>query len=226
MIISALDMYKAVLNDLSKTGRTSLEQDEFNDFVNKCQLEYVLNREPQVDKSQKRRDDLRTLRRTVPAFPISLNTFSIDSFLPDIYLFLETIGVELEHLDTENNSKCKLKGKTGFLPVAPLPKNRKYLGNVDPFLRPKSTRIFYEEVGNQIIVYPGDDTKCIVASIEYIKHPKDIVLDLDSPVNDIDSELPFHARKEVCDMTVRKILENIESRRYQSISNEQSITAN
>jgi hypothetical protein len=109
------------------------------------------------------------------------------------------------------NNDCGLTGVSPeFIMAKPLKADRKFVPN--PFKTPSDSRLFYEQIGNNIILRTGTQSTGNSCYIEYYRYPQDILVDT---VNQ-DCELPIYARQEIVERAVKAYLENIMDPRFQT----------
>lgn len=214
MIVTALDMYTAMTDGINKVMTSSIDYPEGERLLNKAMMEYIKNHYYSEEETEKRIDDLRTLRSQSIVSPVSLNTFDLpysETSNPIGYLFMLTISFKLHYV----NNNCGFTGDSDWLPSKPLRTNFKNVISRDPYNRPTDLRLYHEIVGNQVVLHTGTDSYGISANIEYLRYPKSISLTIPQ-----DCELPVHARQEIVDIAVRKYLEQVTDPRYQTNLNE------
>ena len=231
IIRTATDMYNATLEFLNKEATASLSPEEFEIMVNAAQLEYVKNRYDEAEKTQKRIDDLRSIMvinesilnsgANVAASEVFELPYDDAGFVTTAknptgtnhgYLFMLNCALKLSYV----NNKCGFTGISEFLKAKPMKADKRNEIERDPFNRPTDERLYYQETGDQVIVFTGTQSFATEARIDYLRYPVDIQI----VTSVVDSELPIHARTEIVDIVVRKVLENIESQRYSTNLNE------
>lgn len=221
MIISAQDMYNAVLDGIFKTKTGTLYPDEFERLVNKTQLEYVQNKLTQEEGNQKRTDDLRELRVISPDIPpVTTNTFPLPynpANKPPGYLYLLSASFKINYV----NNKCKLTGMSGYLMAKTMKSDwNEFEVAKDPYNRPQDDRLYYKVVGDNIILNTGTASTGAFVQLDYYRYPRDISVTLNP---NVDCELAVHARQEIVDICIRKYLEKVQDPRYQTKSAETKV---
>lgn len=233
-IITAQEMYDAVLTGINKEMTATLFPEEFNDLINKSQYEVIRTRYENVEQTQKRIDDLRSLivlderilNTGLPVaggeiflLPYDPNNFVITPKNPSGqnhgYMFMLRCSFKLNYV----NNKCYTGISTEFLKSRIMNSDKLDEIKRDPFNKPKDDRLYYQITGDQFLIYTGTQSFGVEASIDYIRYPR--AIDIISAPN-VDCELPLHIRQEICEVAVRKYLENIESQRFQTNSIEQN----
>jgi hypothetical protein len=232
MIISAPDIYKAVLDELNKEHTRSLTPEEFNYFINDTQIVYVKNRYAQYDQHQKRMDDLRVLTVNTDGTgnnpPSILNTGLAQAgqeiiLLPydplattpeDMgYLFLLNVAFKISY----SGNNCFTDGTiSGWMKGKFMRSDAEWEINENPYAKPKDTRLYYKLIGNEIRPITGTSSFVTEANIMYLRYPRKIFFDATGGGNHVDSELPAHCNQELVKLCVRNYLETIRDPRYQS----------
>jgi len=210
MIVSALDMYIALQDGINKVMTSSIDYPEGERLLNKAMMEYIKNHYYSEEETQKRIDDLRTLRAESIVSPSSLNTFALpynEASDPIGYLFMLTVTFKLHYV----NNNCGLSGDSDWLASKHLRTVYKNVIERDPYYRPTDLRLYYEIIGQNVILQTGTQSYGIACKMEYLRYPKSIGLTIPQ-----DCELPVHARQEIVDIAVRKYLEQVTDPRYQT----------
>lgn len=230
-IITAQDMYDAVLDGLNKNQTGTIFPDEFDLLINEAQLETVVNKYEQAEKTQKRIDDLRTLEiigeiivntgASAPggeifALPYNPNVNVVTPKNPSGenkgYLFLLRASFKIQYV----NNSC-YTGISEWLKSKVMRSDVRDEIARDPFNKPTDERLYHQTTGDTLILFTGGQSFGLSANIDYLRYPRDISVTT-SP--NVDCELPLHMRKEIVDIAIRKRLELIESQRYPTKVNE------
>lgn len=235
-IITARDMYDYILSEIHKEVTSSVYPEEFESHINKAQHEYVENRYSQAEQIQKRIDDLRMLVAidlipntgglpgTQPGGEVFDLPYNPNALVTTVgnpsgenhgYLHLLNVGFRLAYI----GSTCGLTGISDhYIKARPLPSDKEYEIVNDPFNKPTDFKLYYQIIGNRLRLISNGKSVGFEAKIQYLRYPREIQL-----VNaQVDCELPLHARKEICDIAVRNIIEKIQSPRYQTILSEET----
>jgi hypothetical protein len=213
------EMYDYTLEQLNKEATSSIFPDEWEILINASQLEKVQNVYAEVEKDQKRIDDLRMI--IVGPSTISnsgTNTPGGEIFsLPFVenpasggshgYMFLLSAAFRITYV----NSKCGT-GLSDLIKGKPLRRDRRYEMTNDPYSKASDSRLYYFLQGNDVRLLTGTDSYGSQMVVEYLRYPIRIEL----VNNTVDCELPPHMHKEICDLATRKYLEQTESPRYQT----------
>ena len=195
-----------------------------------------------VELVQKRMDDLRSLKRQEIIAPSVGNIFDfqvvttssgqpiIDDSPPagqggrNGYFRMLAVQFELSYL----NNPCYTDGVQSpvlWHKAKPITSDKMSEIRRDYYNRPTDERLYYDlrsTTTSRTIMEMINDTGSTVnrARIEYLIHP----ISIDRTrllIGDID--LPLHARREVCEIAVRKYLGQIQSPSYQTALTERSI---
>lgn len=219
MILSADDMYQYCLERLNKENSLFYRPEAFNIDINPAQQEWVENRYFEYDRFQKRMDDLRIISvgptiidNTGASSPegeiFPLPYSDSDDSLNFGYWHMLSVEVKVNYQDDE----CGPEWCMGRV----LRRDQRTAIKTDPFNRPNTEngKVFYWLEGNNVRVWLGVGTTSYADQIriEYLRYP--VRITLGPPATDC--ELPVHARKEICDIVVRRKLESIESPRFQT----------
>lgn len=232
-VVTVQDMYDLMLDELNKENTGTVFPDEFERLINSSQLDYVTNRYYNVETTEKRTDDLRTLTildETIlnTGLPVAGGELFLLPYNPNAnvvtpknpsgtnhgYLFMLAVSLIVQY----QNSPCAYSGTSGLLKAKPMKSDKKYEIIRDPYNRPTEDRLYYQITGDSFVVFTGTQSFATAAHIDYIRYPRKIEI-----VNaTVDCELPLHARQEIVRMAVTRKLEEIESRRFQSNTVENS----
>ena len=211
MIVTSRDMYVAVLDAINKENTGTVFPDEFNRLINEAQMDVVKNRYLDVERTQKRIDDLRELKTIQSLLPVG-NTFTLPYTLTPAtpgdhgYMFMLDARFKLNYV----NNVCGLTGISDLLKARPLKSDFKTQILLDPYKRPADDNLYYEIIGTQLLLVNGTSSTANSAEIEFLKYPHDIELDVR------DSILSVHLRQEIVDVAARKYLHRTQDPRYQS----------
>jgi hypothetical protein len=222
MIITAQDMYQAVLDGIFKTKTGTLYPAEFDRLINRVQLEYIINKLQQEEENQKRTDDLRELRIiTTNIAPNGPNSFPLPytpSTSPYGYLYALAVNFKLNYV----NNVCGLTGQSGYISAKTLKAdwNQYQLGK-DPYNKPSDAKLYYKIVGDNVIMINGNSQSTgAFMEIDYYGYAPDISVEASPNVNCV---LAIHCRKEICDIAIRKYLEETGDPGYQTKSLETKV---
>lgn len=221
MVITAQDMYTYVLEGIFKQNTGTLYPQEFNDLINKCQLEYVQNKLKEEEVNQKRVDDLRELRTlTTNILPTTINTFPLPyngTTNPPGYLYLIAANFIINYV----NNKCGYTGQSTYMKAATLKGDwNEYELQKNPYNRPTDEKLYYKIIGDNVILITGTASTGAFMQVDYYKYPTDIDV-VNSP--NVSSILAVHCRQEICDIAIRKYLEVVQDPRYQTKSIEAKV---
>jgi hypothetical protein len=224
-------MYNALLDGLNKDQTGTVFPDEAELLLNESQLEAIVNKYEQAEKTQKRIDDLRTLvvlgetiansgpsisGQEIFALPYNPNVNVVTPKNPSGtnkgYLFLLRASFQIQYV----NNACGYKGLSKLLKSKIMRSDIKDEIARDPFNKPTDERLYHETTSDTLTLLTAGQSFGISANIDYLRYARDIIL----VGPNVDCELPLHMRKEIVDIAIRKKLEAIESQRYPSKVNE------
>jgi len=226
MITTVDDMYQYCLERLNKENSLFYRPAAFDIDINPAQQEWVENRYFEYDRFQKRMDDLRVI--SVP--PTVIANTGVAAPEEEIFAvpYDDTVGAGVSygywHMLSVEVKVNYQEGECGpeWCMGRVLRRDQRTAIKTDPFNRPSTEngKVFYWMEGNNVRVWLGVGTVSYAdeVKVEYLRYPIPIVLG--PPATDC--ELPVHARKEICDIVVRRKLESMESPRYQSNAIEMS----
>ena len=229
------DMYNLFLGRIQKKSKRSVWPRDFNRVINVAYREWLEMRVDELEQDQKRMDDLSPLHfitdSTItiqipnvgdlvlaPLTPAN-GYFEMPEHYPiyyrlmSAYMDVEVAGVQYKGIYTKV-LKSNLKMATLFQDPYRLP-----MVDVHDL---KRSRLYLQPMNKKFKIFvPGDAVpKSLV--IEYIKDPDDIYFDVGG-VHSVDCELDDLRAAEVVELAVRKFMEEVESPRYQTALNENSI---
>lgn len=216
-------MHYAVDQGLQKVGSfvydTFLEE-EIDFFLNKMQERFIKDRvfrtsDPKrlgFSLNQKRLDDIRVI---LEIDFIDVNTGDANAEyqrydLPTDYLYLINLRARLtpSHCDSTVLNK---------VPARVVEQDKLYEMLRNPFAKSLATTPVASLTSEEITVYQTKKFILKGVELDYIRKPEEISLSSNQ-----DCELAEHTHHEIVDMTVKHILEVIESPRYQSNAAEES----
>lgn len=165
---------------------------------------------------------VKTYQRLIPIKPVS-GTNDLFLVLPanyPAYYRLQSIQamVTLDGIDY------------GYIGSKPMKADRKSEILKDPYKKPyldirdqDRSRIYHEYVQDNLHLFlpSGAIGKNIL--IEYIKNPTELFFDPNNSANNINCELGSDQQQQIVDIAVRSFIEQVESRRYQTVVNEDQI---
>lgn len=236
------DMYDSVLLRLRKWHNASLSQTEFEELINDAQMFYLNQRADEWEFNQKRIDDLGDLKKAAVLIPTNkpLNEFDFQNpaviqgggALTDLapavsgrygYYRMGVVGIELDYKD----NPCYPDGVpdsdsdefVDWIWTKPMRSDHKLKSKENYYHKPQDDRIYYDIIGGNGVgkvmkVINGTRSRANRAYVEYLVHPRTIVINTPSVVTDVD--LPMHARREVVEIAVMRYLERSESPRLKT----------
>lgn len=240
MIITAQNMFTALLDLLNKEQTGTVTPTEANRLLNLAQEECVKNKYSEFELTQKRVDDLRILECRDVLSNVGVNQPGGEIFeLPydevnfvttpgnpngdnHGYMFLLNCAFKIQYV----NNNCGLIGLSKFLKTKRMLADTEYSNQEDPYNKPTDKRLYHKMLGNTIRCITGTESFGVQAAIDYLRYPRSINIPVPGAMTDVSCELPLHIREEIVRIAARKKLGIIESPRYQqSIAEDsQSIT--
>jgi len=222
MLTTTSEMYDYVLVGLDKAAAATIDPEDFVVSINGSMLDWVKQRYQLYDKSEQARNDLRVI--TPPPAVITNTggtTPGTEQFILPYtqspaagsghgFMFALNVGLRL----TVNGAPAPCSPPGGWVHARPLTRDSRYSVLNDPFTSPTDDEPYYDYQEGVIRTYTGGALTADVR-VEYLRYP--VALSLVPLVN---PELPSHVNQEICDMCIRKTLETLESRRWQTNVNE------
>jgi len=225
MIVTAQQQYEHTLRIIGKSHTISIEPEEWEAFARLAQLNWVKRKYAEFQINQKRIDDLRILISDPQTDPVIQSPIAPGSGIFPIpvlvngqphYFLMLNCAFRINYVGNE----C-FTGTSDWLKAKPMRDDIELEIMEDPYNKPKDSRLYYKEVGNNVFLYTGTLSTGSQVRYSYLKYPPDILL-LPAPVNCI---LPPHACQEITEEIARMIIELIESGRYQTYLIEQRLSA-
>src|SRR3972149_4270347 len=226
MIVTAQDMYEALQDELNKEATGTIFPDEAERLLNRTQLDYIVGKYDEAEKTQKRIDDLRevtvigesilntgsnTAGGEIFALPYSatanVTTVKNPSGTNRGYLFLLNAAFKIAYVD----NSC-FTGISGYQKRKPMKSDIKFEIARDPFNKPTDERLYHQTTGDRLLLFTGTSSYGTEVLIDYIRYPRDIVIQGNSPVS---CELSLHAILEVVKLAARRWKVYTESPTYQ-----------
>lgn len=230
MIVTAKDMYVAVLHELRSENTASITPPEFNYHINAAMLQWLQSRFFAMEENQKHIDDLeKLLVRTngvggAPqplinqgnakageeffSFPADAVSFSDKAFL---------INVQFQM------SAHPCYGGQSPIMNAKL-KKMDILTNGNAYDLPSDNKLFYYQSDGKIFRYDSGRSKAVAskAIVVYIRMPREIAVNEQTGESVSDPEFDPRVNLEIVKWAVRSYLETIESPRQNSLAAEQA----
>lgn len=219
--MTVAEMHIAVKMGLDKSEALALpafQPEEFDFWLNDTVERFIKTRYGSFERSQKRVDDLRTLIVEVRIVPTTgtatydkPNSYIVTSasFPADYFLFLnDEVSITFAHSILGNNITIR----TGVTECT----SDSYFTKVsDPY----GEHVLHMNTARPLRLFCGAGIQLVTDGnytvsyyyMRYIRKPSIINL-----TGAVDCDLPKHTHREIVEMTVNKLLENIESQRYQT----------
>lgn len=223
-MVSAKEVYQAVLAELKHYNTTSLTPQEFNYHIWIAELEYVKNRYWAYEQHQKQIDDLDILRVVtdgVAGSPAPLPNEGANVAgqefitLPENYLHLLAVSARAKYYDVP----CQTDGTlSGFIACTHLKDDMRYVVMDDYYRKPLAVwpRLYYDQRERKLAFLAG---KSIVQDVQivYLRYPKRIEFDVQNPSGGVGSEFHWEQTLEIVKHCTISYLETIKDPRLQSM---------
>lgn len=230
---TVIDIYDQVLEGLDKTNNASLSPEEFESLSNECQLKIVKNRYADVERIQKRIDDLSSILNRVDLIPTATNEFDFSNaavtaggklinLTPAIegrygYMFLLNAAVQFSY----SGNACYADGVASpevWVKSKPLKSDFLWTLREDYYGRPNDDRPYHKlesntTGGTKLIIVNDTASTAHRVRIEYLSYPRKILL-ANTLSGDID--LSISLREELVRLMIETYIERIESGRVRT----------
>lgn len=187
--MSVLEVYEALLIELSRVEAPNILLEDFNYYLNKAINQYVNKKYSNFETTQQSTDDLKFLITKIP-----LRYDDMDEYfkvtIPDNYLHL--LSITCKYTVKEGGYKCFTYGKTFSYPAKKATADSWPMIAQNYYMCPKPERPYYKfSIGNTIEVYCGDldNLELTNVTIEYIREPEKVELKLEQ-LNDPENHKP------------------------------------
>ena len=154
------------------------------------------------------------------------------------YLRLLNVAFKIEYV----NNICKFTGVSEWLDANINKSDNKTVKSKNPYRKATDDRLYYEIMGDHIILETGTESKGHSMRLDYIRHPRRIFFNIINNGPDeeqkgvpdftggtsgsVNCELPGDLRQEIVDIAVRTFIERVQDPRYQTYINELNIKRN
>jgi hypothetical protein len=222
-MVTAIEVYKAVLAELKHYNTTSMTPDEFNYHIWIAELEYVKNRYWAHEQHQKQIDDLSVIKVVtdgVAGFPVPLVnegpalTGKEYITLPTNYLHLLAVSVRVKY----KNVPCETDGTlSDYTAATHLKDDKRFVVHDDYYQKPSAEwpNLYYDQRGNKLTFQCGVSVVQDVM-ISYLRLPVRITFDITGQ-NNVASEFEWPQTLEIVKHCVISYLETIKDQRVQSM---------
>lgn len=239
MIATVQQAYEYVLFQLQKEGASTLDPADFVHDWNNATQSFIDASYRGADGDQERLDDLRVL---IPPPLLISNTGAmsngqevfelpfVQSPLPGQshgYMFMMNVCQRIASSVEGGNpvyAPCAHPG--GCSPSRPIGRDQRMEAERDPFWRSSVDEPLHVFTGWQIRTIVPSPYFTHSISIEYVRYPVPVAYVAPGNPNNVDPELPPDTNRKIAELAVRKRLEIIESRRFNTIAAEQRISKN
>ena len=222
-MVTATEVYKAVLAELKHYNTTSMTPDEFNYHIWIAELEYVKNRYRAHEQHQKQIDDLSVIKVVTDGVASYPNPLVNEGpavagkeyvTLPTDYLHLLAVSVRVRY----KGVPCKTDNTlSDYTAATHLKDDLRYVVGDDYYKKPIAEwpNLYYDQRGNKLTFNCGSSVVQDVM-IAYLRVPQRIFFDV-AGVNHVDSEFAWPQTLEIVKHCVISYLETIRDPRVQSM---------
>lgn len=217
MLNSIEDMYKAFLDGIKKESTTTVRPDRFNRLINVAQLAWVMVNVKDVEVEQVDIDRFRAILESEELTTTTPRYFE----LPDTYLRMLSTSFKVKWKD----GACET-WISPFLPGNYIKTNNLSISKINPYRKTNQHRLHYRLIGNTVEFIENVHCDPIACLMEYIRYPQDMKFVTIGSTDNVDCELPVHARQEIVELGIRIHLERVVDPRYKSYLNEFIINSN
>ncbi|MBC8315559.1 MAG: hypothetical protein H8E51_08645 [Bacteroidetes bacterium] len=234
LIITSEDAYMSFLDGIRQTSQVTVVPAVFNRIINRNVVQWVKNKLPLVEFSQKRIDDLDILRIDTgspvatqvhaSSYPVIASTTAYVFPIPTSY------DAESSGMLMDGDYPLYMHGLNALFRIdaddewdrARIMRSDQRAVNMERSYRiPSNDRLYYEKRGTSIILI-GSTLSHSQLRLEYIRYPKKVVYSATAGDN-INPEFSPSQNKEIVDQTIREFLERKGDPRYKSFLNEEMI---
>lgn len=205
------NQFDIVFDKVDTMSYPDLLEEQKDYFLNEAQRRLVKIRYREFDQTQKRKDDLSVLVKTI-VLPVGTSTTLDDfkSYKVNLQLALSNGDKYLFYLKGNaqvSNSKCKAR----YVPIRKVEIDD--LDNVleDPFNKPSIEEVVATDEDGGLVLWADLSFNISNLRLTYLKQPR--TMDIFSSV---DCELSEEVQSEIIALAVQLALENVESGRLQS----------
>ncbi len=195
---------------LDKANSPWYRSSEKDDFLNRAQHEFAETRYRNFERDERTRKELLPLVRSSSG----ANTDTVNySAITDLMFTLNLSGIF--------NKVCGVG--TALQSIDPVQLDDEITIESDPFNKSADDNPLYVEEnlnGNNVAIIKSDTTP-ISYKLKYLKIPRNVFRDVNTPSNNIDSEMPIFTHDEIVSIAVRMMMANTEQfQNYQVQQNE------
>ena len=220
MLTTIAQINRYFLEGINKFNSGTVSPEEFDVLYNGSAVDFVLQRARAAERDQRLLD---TLRALIPAPLTVINTGGaateaevfplpyVAAPAPGVshgYLHMLSVAVRLFANGTQTAAPCRTA--SGWVSTRILRRDARNEIVRNPFRRPSLERPYYYVTGNDMRILAPDGFYANEARIEYIRYP--VKVSVQAP--QVEPDLPPHVNQEIADYAIRRFLENVESRRW------------
>lgn len=225
MLTTANELYTYVREGVDQSSTGTITPLQFDVLINAAAIDHIRQFASGAEMNEKMIEGFRILRMA----PLVINNTGAlapegEVFnLPYVqspalgishgFLYALNVGVKLYKGAPATLIPCTLRD--GWVPARVLRTDQRYDTERDPFWKATNREPYYWTVGNTLRVRAEADTHARQLRLEYLRYPVAI-----SVVNNINPELPPETNQLICDRAIKRRLEQMESPRYPTKSEE------
>jgi len=242
------NVYDAVLSRIKKQSTGILPPIPANELINDAQIDWIDFKLGEIEKNQKRIDDLRTIR-ILPAPQIAADgattfllpdgtsvTDAITLALLPKYFRLLNVAFRITYV----NNECGLTGISDWIyNVHVMRSDQRNWIMTSPHRKPSDSKIYYEIIGEHIVIETNSSSTAYRVRLEYLRPARMYFYNYinngnteqASPATDytgatagsINLEFPNKQKVEIVDRAAQIYLERIKEERYRTYLQEELI---
>ena len=216
----AVDVYRRVLDGIKKESTGILPPVVMDRLANEAQELWLKDKLREIEKDQKRIDDIRTIRifptpvinaTGSTVYPLPDGTTVVDAItgniLPKYHRFLRA-AFKITYV----NNECSLTGISDWIYNTFVMRSDQFNWRMtSPHRKPNDGKIGYDERGDLLEIYTGTDSTAYQVQLDYIRPPR-----MFSYANNINFEFPQEQKEEIVDRCIQTYLERVADPRWKS----------
>ena len=214
--MSVLEVYEALLIELSRVEAPNILLEDFNYYLNKAINQYVNKKYSNFETTQQSTDDLRSLITVLSTQPVKqFGVYTVDLGDEGIN-YLHLLSLNCTYTVKNGNYKCFTAGDKFQYPAKKATADSLPMILQNYYTRPKPERPYYKFSSNNTIeIYCGDldNLELTNITIEYIREPEKVGLKLEQ-LNDPENykpvtlEFPDYICREIINELISLVMAN------------------
>lgn len=232
MLNTYRELFTYFLDGIKKTYTATVHPDVFVRIFNEWGiLQWTADNmsvKEGIELTQKQIDDLQNLLVEQEISRISNNTISLSS-LSYKYRRLGNIRVKVNY-DSQQCDTCNRTGISEWMPVKVMRIDQEPVVNNSVFRKPSAMKVYYKQIGNNIIFDTGNTVDVVKAKIQYYRYPQELISSIYDSSTDLHvwsnttfTDLYSEQKKEILDNCIKIYLERVKDDRYKTFLQQQSI---